>query len=284
VIWGGIVIGGLYALISVGLTIMFGAASNVNLAHGDFMMLGSFGAYWFLTLWGIEPLLSLVLVGFICAGIGALLYLGVFSRLYARELPKSLLETTTLLLTFALFIIVVNGASWAWSTGFVSYSYLTGTVEFLGIHSMLNRLAIPLISVPSLLAIYFLTKKTWWGRGIDCVIENKRAAMIVGVNLRRVYMYCYTLGFGTVGMAGVLYSMSFMFTPFIGLEYTMAAFVVIILGGVGSIMGALVGGLLVGIIESTLVSVLSPALKIPIIYGILIVVLMVRPRGIFGRK
>jgi len=283
-VWGGIVMGSLYALLSVGLTLLFGAASTVNLAHGEFLMLGAYVTYWLFVLLGVEPLLSLMLVGLVCAGIGAVLYLGIFSRVVARRLPTAQVETITLLQTFALLIIMANAAAWAWSPDFRSYAYLMQGVEFLGLSTLLARLAVPVFCIPAVLTIYFVTKKTWFGRGISCVIDDKDAAQLVGVSLRRVYLHCFTLGLATVGMAGTLYSMNFVFTPYIGVEHTMAAFVVIILGGVGSVLGALIGGLLVGIAESTLVYFLAPALKIAIIYSILIIVLLVRPKGLLGKK
>jgi len=283
-IFGGVVIGSLYALIAVGMTLLFAAASMVNLAHGEFLMVGAYVTYWLLVLFGIAPLLSLILVALLAAGLGFLIYIGAFSRLYARALSRGELETTTLLLTFALIIIMTNAAAGLWTPDFRAYEYLTGILEFHDMRAMQSRLLVPALAIPMILILHFITKKTWFGKGVLCVIEDKAVAQLVGINPNRVYLYCYTFGLATAGMAGVLYSMNWLITPFIGIEYTMAAFVVIILGGVGSIPGALVGGLLLALLESTLVYMLAPILKIAIMYSVLIIVLLVRPRGIFGRK
>lgn len=283
-IWGGLVMGSLYALVAVGLTLIYGAASVVNLAHGEFLMLGAYMAYWPFVLMGIPPLLSIIFVGLISAGIGAAIYFGVFSRLHARGLPNIQFQLASVILTFGIIYIVVNSSAWAWSPDYKSYSYLMQGVNFLGLSTILSRLTIPVICIPLVLVIYVAIKKTWFGGGIRCVIENEDAARLIGVNVRRVYLHCFILGFALAGIGGVLYSMNFIFTPYIGLDYTMTAWVVMILGGVGSITGALIGGLIIGIVESTLCYALTPALKIPIIYSILIIVLLLRPKGLFGKK
>lgn len=282
-LFGGLVIGSLYALVAVGLTLLFGAASMSNLAQGEFVMLGGYLAYWLFTSMNVSPLISLVLVAVAVGGLGVVLYVGVFSRVYARELSTADTESITLLLTFAVIMILSNLVAFIFTPNYRSYAVLTNVLEFGGVTAMASRLACPLVAIPVIIAFWLIIKKTWFGRGIRCVIEDRDAARVVGVNVPRVYLACFIIGLAMAAVTGVLFSMIFPITPYIGIEYTMASFVAIILGTVGSIPGALIGGLIIGLAESTLVFYLAPALKIAIIYTILIVVLLVKPRGIFAR-
>jgi len=282
-LFGGLVIGSLYALSAVGLTLLFGAASMTNLAHGEFVMLGGYLAYWLFTAIGVFPLYSLVLVAVTVAVIGALLYFGVFSRIYAREVSVAETESMTLLLTFALIMILSNAVAWIFTPNYKSYSAMTNIIEFGTFRAISGRLAAPAMAIPLILVFWILIRRTWFGRAIRCVIEDRDAAKIVGVNISRVFLSCYMIGLAMAAVTGVLYSMIFPITPYFGIEYTMASFVAIILGTVGSVPGALIGGLIIGMAESTLVYYLAPTLKIAIIYSILILVLLVKPRGIFAR-
>lgn len=282
-LFGGLVIGSLYALVSVGLTLLYGAASMSNLAQGEFVMVGGYLAYWLFTAMKVSPLLSLVLVAVAVAGLGAVLYLGIFNRVYARELSTAETQSTTLLLTFAIIMILSNLVALIFTPDYKSYAVLTNVVEFGGVKAMVSRLASPMVAIPVTIVFWLILKKTWFGRGIRCVIEDRDAARVVGVNVTRVYLACFMIGLSMAAVTGVLFSMIFPMTPYFGIEYTMASFVAIILGTVGSVPGALVGGLIIGLAESTLVFYLAPALKIAIIYTILIVVLLVKPSGIFAR-
>jgi branched-chain amino acid transport system permease protein len=217
------------------------------------------------------------------AGLGAVLYLGIFNRVYARELSTAETQSTTLLLTFAIIMILSNLVALIFTPDYKSYAVLTNVVEFGGVKAMVSRLASPMVAIPVTIVFWLILKKTWFGRGIRCVIEDRDAARVVGVNVTRVYLACFMIGLSMAAVTGVLFSMIFPMTPYFGIEYTMASFVAIILGTVGSVPGALVGGLIIGLAESTLVFYLAPALKIAIIYTILIVVLLVKPSGIFAR-
>ena len=282
-LFGGLVIGSLYALSAVGLTLLFGAASMSNLAHGEFVMLGGYLAYWLFTAMGVFPLYSLILVAVVVAGLGALLYFGVFSRIYAREVSIAETESMTLLLTFALIMIISNAVAWIFTPNYKSYSAMTHIIQFGGFQAISGRLAAPAVAVPLILVFWIFIRRTWFGRAIRCVIEDRDAAKIVGVNIGRVFLAVFMIGLAMAAITGVLFSMIFPITPYFGIEYTMASFVAIILGTVGSVPGALIGGLIIGMAESTLVYYLAPSLKIAIIYSILILVLLVKPRGIFAR-
>lgn len=282
-LFGGLVTGALYGLSAVGLTLLFGTASMTNLAQGEFVMLGGYITYWLFTAMQIPPLLSLVLVALVVGALGAVLYLGAFSRVYARDLPIAETQATTLLLTFALIMVMSNSVAWLFTPNYKSYNYLTNVLSFVGVQAMASRLAAPVVIIPTIFAFWLIMRKTWFGRGIRCVIEDRDAAKLVGVNVSRAYLACFMVGLAMAGVTGVLFSMIYPITPYIGIEYTMASFVAIILGTVGSVPGALIGGLIIGLAESTFVFYLGPALKIAIIYSILIIVLLFKPRGIFAR-
>ena len=129
--------------------------------------------------------------------------------------------------------------------------------------------------------LWFLIRKTWFGLGMRCVLDDPISAQLMGVNISKVHLFVYIVGLTTAGIAGNLFSMNYYINPYIGLEYTMIAFVATILGGVGSIRGAVVGGLIIGLMESFLIYLTCPLVRIAIIYSILIIILFTRPRGIF---
>lgn len=281
-IFSGLFLGSLYALISAGLSILFGVSATINLAHGDIMMIGAYVTFLSYAFLGIDPLLSLFLIPFILGAFAvAIYYIGGFSKILMQPTPRAGKESTTLVLTFALSLMLTNFVAMLLSPDYQTYAYIVQSVELGGIKFGLTDLLVLLISFLLLGGLWVLIRKTWFGLGIRCVLDDYVSAQLVGINISRVHLFCYIVGLTTAGIAGSLFSMNYYIHPYMGLEYTMAAFVAAILGGVGSIRGATVGGLIIGLMESFLIYVTTPLVRIAIIYSILIITLLIRPRGIF---
>jgi branched-chain amino acid transport system permease protein len=282
-IFTGLIIGSIYALIAVGLNLIYGTMRLLNIAHGELIMVGAYTAFWLFTLMGISPLLSLLFSGLASALLGALIGQFIFLPIIRKTKSVALLESNSLLIFFALSIIFQNVASLLWSADIRGYSYLTQVVKILGVPLMLNRLTAFATALIISLGCYFLLQRTMLGKAIRALIQDREASQLVGINTKRIYLFSFTISFVMAGLAGCLISMFYEITPFMGLPYTITAFVVIVLGGLGNIMGSLLGGFLLGLVETIGTSLTSPGFRSIISYGIFIAVILIRPKGIFGK-
>jgi len=277
----GIIIGSAYALGALGLTLIWGGARIINYAHGELVMIGAYVSFWLFTAFKVPPPLAIPFAAGVAAVIGLGLYLGTIGRL--TRAPEEM-ESYGLILTFALMILLSNSVAWMFTSDIQVYRWMMVPIDFFAVSTLLNRLMIPIICLPVAGIVLALMNKTWFGRGISLVIDNDQVAGLVGVNVRNAYFGILTIGTITPAIAGLAWSFNYPFSPFIGIEHAILAFVVVILGGLGSPKGSIVGGLLIGIIETTLVYLISPGLRLAIAYSIFILVILLRPSGLFGRK
>jgi branched-chain amino acid transport system permease protein len=282
-IFAGLIIGSIYSLIAVGLNLIYGTMRLLNIAHGELIMVGAYTTFWLFTLMGISPLLSLLFSGMASALLGALIGQFIFLPTIRKTKSVAVLESNSLLIFFALSIIFQNAASLLWSADIRGYSYLTQVIKICGVPLMLNRLTAFITAIIISLGCYFLLQMTMLGKAIRALIQDREASQLVGINTKRIYLFSFTVSFAMAGLAGCLISMFYEITPFMGLPYTITAFVVIVLGGLGNIMGSLLGGFLLGLVETIGISITSPGLRSIISYGIFITVILIRPKGIFGR-
>lgn len=280
----GLTIGCIYAVIAVGLNLLYGTMRMLNVAHGTLIMLGAYLAYWLFTKYNISPLISAIIAAVGGTIIGLIVYKLLFSSSIRTAKSLESLEGTSLLIFFGLLILFENIALLSWGADFRGYSYLRRPVEILGTTLALNRLSAALIAIVVCLAFYIFLQRTLFGKAVRAVIQDKDATQLVGIDTGKVYMFCFGVAFGMAALAGALISMFYAITPFIGLPYTLMAFVVIILGGLGNILGSLVGGLILGLIITTVVALTSPGFGPIIQYLILILVIYFMPQGIFGRR
>jgi branched-chain amino acid transport system permease protein len=280
----GLTIGCIYAVIAVGLNLLYGTMRMLNVAHGTLIMLGAYLAYWLFTKYNISPLISAIIAAVGGTIIGLIVYKLLFSSSIRTAKSLESLEGTSLLIFFGLLILFENIALLSWGADFRGYSYLRRPVEILGTTLALNRLSAALIAIVVCLAFYIFLQRTLFGKAVRAVIQDKDATQLVGIDTGKVYMFCFGVAFGMAALAGALVSMFYAITPFIGLPYTLMAFVVIILGGLGNILGSLVGGLILGLIITTVVALTSPGFGPIIQYLILILVIYFMPQGIFGRR
>lgn len=282
-IFAGLIIGSIYALIAVGLNLIYGTMRLLNIAHGELIMVGAYTTFWLFTLMGISPLFSLFLSGLASASLGALIGQFIFLPIIRKTKSAGVLESNSLLIFFALSIIFQNLASLLWSADIRGYSYLTQIIKIGGVPLMLNRIAAFVTALIISVVCYLLLQRTMLGKAIRALIQDREASQLVGINTKRIYLFSFTISFAMAGLAGCLISMFYEITPFMGLPYTITAFIVIVLGGLGNIMGSLLGGFLLGLVETMGISITSPGLRSIISYGIFIAVILIRPKGIFGR-
>jgi len=280
----GLTIGCLYAVIAVGLNLLYGTMRMLNIAHGDLIMLGAFTAYWLFTLYGISPLVSAAIAAVGGAVLGLIVYKVLFSSTIRTAKSLESLEGSSLLIFFGFLILAENVALLLWGADFRGYSYLTQSVTIFGTPLALNRLSAALIAIFVCLGFYIFLQRTLFGKAVRAVIQDKDATQLMGIDTGRIYIFCFGLAFAMASLAGALISMFYSITPFIGLPYTMMALVVIILGGLGNILGSLVGGVILGLIITAVVAYTTPGFSFIVQYFIFILVILFMPQGIFGRR
>ena len=277
----GVILGAMYAVIGLALTLIYGASRVLNLAQGEFVMLGCFLGYWISQLFGVAPLIALPLAVIIGSLIGLGLYGFFRDKLQTQMIAE--IENYSLLVSFAFILLLSNAAAWVWTPNFYVYGWMMVPISGWGVSFMASKLYLLAISLAAVILILIFLYKTELGSNIMLTIENRKAAMLIGINTAKVDKVVLIISVALCLVAGVVVGFNFPFNAFVGIPYTVIAFVVIILGGIGSPIGSLVGGLILGVIETTLVYLLAPALKIAISYAILIAILLIRPQGIFGK-
>jgi branched-chain amino acid transport system permease protein len=274
----GILTGSLYAMIGVGLTVVFGVMRIINLAHGDLVMLGMYGAFWGLTLWKLDPFVSILLWTPLLFFAGMLVY---------RFLLKSIIpggELNTLLYTAGLSLLIANLALFAW-TG----DYRTIKLPYAMLPMRPFGIAVPIplaiafgLAILITGALYVFLTRTDLGRAIRATSQNAEAAALMGVAVDRISMVTFGLGSALAGAAGVLLAPSLYLYPTVGEILISKCFVIVVLGGLGSVSGAIAGGVLLGLVESLGAVYVSVAYKDTIGFVMFLLVLLFRPSGLLG--
>lgn len=277
----GLLIGGVYALIAVGLTLIFGVMKIINFAHGEFLMFGMYFAFFLSTLFGLDPYVAAILAlpVFIAFGWGIQAVL-VRPVLGAPDMIQ-------ILLTVGISLVLQNLALFFFSADFQSLNlgYSGVTFEVGAARVSLSRLLACVVALSVAGGLYLFLQKTDVGKALRACAEEREGALAVGIDVERMYKIAFGMGIACVAIAGVLMTPFFYISPTVGIPFTLTAFVVVVLGGLGNIPGALVGGLIVGLVES-LGEILLPAasLKSLATFSIFILILLLRPQGLFGQK
>jgi branched-chain amino acid transport system permease protein len=282
VIIAGLLMGGIYALVAMGLSLQYGVAKVLNVAHGEFIMLGAFITWLMFAAFGVNPLVSLVICGPVMFIIGFIIYRTLFTRLRNSSPSPAVFEGNSMLAAFGILFIIQNIALAIWGGAMRGYSYLNVGVNFLGALFAANRLAALVVAVVVSSAFYVILVRTRLGKAIRAAAEDPATAGLMGVNINQVLALCFGFGALLAGFAGVLVSMCYPIYATIGLEYTIIAIIVVTLGGLGSIPGSFIGGFIIGLVGS-IVSAWQPALAIAAYYVLFMILLLVRPAGIFGK-
>jgi len=278
----GLMLGGIYALIAVGLSLQYGVARVLNIAHGEFIMLGAFISWSLYTIFGINPLVSLAICGPIVFIIGFILYRTLFTRLRNSSASPAAFEGNSMLASFGLLFIIQNVAILIWGADIKGYSYLAFPVNFGGAVFAANRLVTLGFAIIIGLVFYLFLARTRLGKAIRAAAQDPSAAGLMGVNINQVLALCFGFGALMAGLGGTLISMSYQIQPTMGLEYTVIALIVIVLGGLGSIPGSFIGGFLLGLVGS-IVTYIQPGLSLVAYYVIFMLLLVAKPTGILGK-
>lgn len=273
-----------YALVALGLNLIYGAMRLLDVAHGDIMMLGGYVAWSGLAMWGVNPFVGMVGAMLIAALLGAACYALFFQRMVRNTSIAARLESNSLLIFFSISIILQNVLSLAFTADARSYSFLDSLVRWGDTSIALNRLVVLAVSAGATILVLAFLRFGVFGIAIRALIQQRDAAALVGINADRTNRVVFCLGFALAGLAGALISMTESVTPFGGFPYTIAAFVVVILGGLGSLPGALAGGLLLAFVEVYGMALFSAAYRSILVYGLFILILFIRPQGLLGRR
>ena len=279
---GGLLLGGIYALIAMGLSLQYGVARVLNIAHGEFIMLGAFATWTLYSVFGINPLLTLAIIGPIIFIIGFLLHQTLFNRLRISAPNPDVYVANSMLATFGLLFIIQNLALLGWGADIRGYSYLAVGVNLGGATFSANRLVTLGFAIGIGSAFYLFLARSRMGKAIRAAAQDPATAGLMGVNINLVLALCFAQGAVMAGLAGTLLSMRIPIMPSMGLNYTIIAIIIVVLGGMGSIVGSFIGGFILGII-GTIVNYIEPSLSMAAYYLIFIILLLVRPKGIFGK-
>ncbi|MCR6670825.1 branched-chain amino acid ABC transporter permease [Devosia ginsengisoli] len=279
----GLVLGGTYALVAMGLTLQYGVARIMNLAYGDIIIAASFGAFVLFTALGINPLLGMLIV--IPAGFALswLIYAVMLQPLARRSRDRGRLEGDSILATFGLLFVIQGVALVIFGSGFMSYSFLAVPVDIMGTTIAANRLLAFVLAVVFGLGLWLMLTRTRFGTVIRAVAANPASAPLVGINVDSVARFAFAIGGALAAAGGVVVSMYLTFSATMGVIFTMKALIVVIMGGVGNLMGALAAGLILGLVETLVASFIDPGLTLAATYLIFLAVLVVRPQGLFGK-
>jgi branched-chain amino acid transport system permease protein len=274
----GALTGALYAMIGIGLTVVFGVMRIINLAHGEMVMLGMFGAFWGQALWKLDPFLSLALWAPLMFAAGMLLY----RYLLRPVIPGG--ELNTLLYTAGLSLLLANLALLAWTGDYrtIQLSYGQEPIRPLGISVSVPLALAFALALGLTAALWLFLTRTDLGRAVRAVSQNGEAAVLMGIDVERVATVTFGLGTALAGAAGVLLAPSLYLYPTVGELLIAKCFVIVVLGGLGSVPGAIAGGLLLGVVESLGAVYVSSTYKDGIGFVLFLGVLLYRPSGLFG--
>ncbi|CAD7032665.1 branched-chain amino acid ABC transporter permease [Pseudorhizobium halotolerans] len=280
----GLVLGGTYALIAMGLTIQYGIARIMNLAYGETIIAAAFVAYVLYGRWGMDPVLGLLVAVPIGFAFGYVIYGLMLRPLVLRSASRESLEIDSILATFGLLFVIQGVMLVVFGSNYTSYNYLNVGIEVFGAVVAANRLLALALAVVIGGGLYLLLTRTLWGTALRAVAVAPKSAPLVGIDVNRAARFAFAIGCSLAAAGGVVVSTYQTFTATAGVVFTMKALVVVIMGGVGNILGALSAGLILGLVETFVASYLDPGLTLAATYLIFLAVLLWRPAGLFGRS
>lgn len=273
----GLLLGGIYALVSVGLNLIFGVIRIINFAQGEFVMLGMYGAYACYLFLGIDPYVALFLVVPVLGLLGMAVYWFIMRPLQNESMMQVFASFGLLLVLQNAVLGITGGLTYSVNTPLSNITYGLGSIQI-----SLSRLVVLIAAAVVALVLGVFLTRTTFGQAIRAVAQDRKGAQLMGINVERTFMWSFAIGTGLAGLAGVLLTPIFTMSPQIGGNFIMAAFAVVVLGGLGSVLGAFIGGFLVGLTEAIGGYYVDPVLKNAILFSVFIVVLLVKPSGLLG--
>ena len=280
----GLLMGLIYALIAVGLSLIFGLMDVVNFAHGEFMMLAMYAVFGAVVIIGIDPLMAMPLAVAALFVVGATAYLGVVQ--YAMR-AKANIGMVQIFATFGLAVVIRGVSQFLFTSDYrnipAERNYLGGkTLDLAGVFLPLPQLVGAGISILVFVGLWLLITRTDFGKALEATREDAGAVALVGIDKNRVFTLGWGLGAALVGVAGSILAIFYYIHPDVGAPFALIAYVTVALGGFGSVFGALVAGILVGLVEAVTATILPPALKSVGVYALYLGVVFIRPKGLFG--
>lgn len=268
----------MYALIAIGLTLIWGVMNIVNFAHGDFLMVGMFTSFWLYTLYGLDPIFSIPVCTVLLFVMGVLIYRFVVSKVMSGPILAQLV------VTFGVSIFISNLAVYLWTPDFrlISKPLLSGTWVIGEVQLSIPKTVASIGSVITSLFVFLFLKKTKTGKAILATEMDREAALLMGINTERINSFSFGMGAALVGIAGAFLSTYYYIYPQVGGVFGTIAFCVVALGGFGSIEGAFIAGILVGLVQTLGGFFFDPAYKYAIVFMIYLMTVWIRPQGLLG--
>jgi branched-chain amino acid transport system permease protein len=274
----GILVGGVYALIGIGLTIIFGVMRVINFAHGDLLMLGMYATYFLFSLLHIDPFVSIIII------IPLMFLFGAFLQTVFINRALNALPQNQILLTIGMGLVMSNSIMLAFTSDYriLTTTYSSSSVIVMGI-SISEPLVYSFIITAAITAVlYWFLYRTDTGQAVRATAQHREAAQLMGINVKRMSVLAFGIGTALAGTAGALISPTYYIFPQVGSVFTLKAFVITVLGGMGSIVGALLGGVLIGVAESVGGVYLGSGWKDVIVFVLFLLVLLFKPSGLLG--
>lgn len=275
----GLLQGGVYGLVSVGLTLIFGVMRIVNFAHGEFLMLGMFAAYWLTRALGVHPYLLVLPVGLVMFGAGTLTQRLLIDRVLGKA------DEAQILLTVGLSTFLQGGALFLWGADYrtIRTPLASASVALGPVFLSVPRLVAFGVALALAAGLYVLLVRTDLGKAMRAAAENREVALLLGIDTQAIYLVAFSIGTALVGVAGALMAPVLPTFPTVGTLFALTAFVVVVLGGMGDVVGAMVGGMIIGVTEALIATYVALDLAPLATFLIFILILLVRPQGLFGK-
>jgi branched-chain amino acid transport system permease protein len=280
----GLLLGGTYALIAIGLTLQYGVARIMNLANGENLVLACFIAFWLYTATALNPILSILVIAPGAFVLNWLIYTYLLRPLVNRAKNRGQLEVDSILATFGLLFVFQGLMLLGFGGRDQNFQFLNVAVPILGTNYGLNRVVAFIAAAVIALLLWAFLYRTRYGTAIRAVAVDPTSAALVAIDVPRASAFAFALGGALTASSGALLSTFYTFNASMGVVFTMKALIIVIMGGVGDVRGAVIAALLLGLAETAVASLVDPGLTIAANYALFIIVLLVRPQGLFGRR
>lgn len=280
----GLLLGGTYALIAMGLTLQYGVSRIMNLANGEILIGAAFGAFWFFNTLAINPIIGLIIIAPLAFLVNWFIYQLFMTPLVKRAKNQGALEVDTILSTFGLLFILQGLMLIAFGGDYYSFSFLAEPVELFGSTFALNRLVAFAAALVIGIVLYLGLTRTRFGTAIRAVAVGPESAGLVAIDVKSVAAFTFALGGAITASGGGLIAMFLTFNASMGVIFTMKALIIVIMGGVGDIRGAMIAGLLLGLAETAVATYIDPGLTLAATYTLFLITLVFLPQGLFGRR
>lgn len=275
----GVLMGFVYALVAAGLSLIFGLMELVNFAHGEFLMLAMYLAFFAWALGGLDPVFALPGVTLVLAGVGWATYHGIIRWVLSGPMLAQIFAT------FGLAVFLRSAAQFAWGADFrvVTHPLLAGRVSLGGVYLGLPQVVASLAALAAFAALWLFLARTETGLALQATAQDRHAAALMGIDTQRMFALGWAVGSGCVGVAGALLAMFFYVFPDVGGTFALLAYVTVALGGFGYVPGSLLAGVTVGVVEALAGLLIEPAMKYAVVFLLYLAVVLWRPQGLFGR-